>query len=79
MLKYRTIFSKNTFVNFETSILMFIDKYSIIFIHLSIIIRIELYMILSRLLENKSMMKFMKISFKDILDINKKFNSLYNL
>ena len=59
--KCKTIFSKNTFISFKTSILMFIDKYLIIFVHLSIIMKIELYTTLSRLLEDKSMMKFMKI------------------
>ena len=79
MSKYETIFSKNTFVSFETSILMFTDKYLIIFIHLSIIMKIKSYTTLSRLLENKSMMKFMKISFQDTSSINKKLNFLYNL
>ena len=76
MFKYKTISSKNTFVNFVTSILMIIDKYLIIFIHLLTITRIKLYMILSRLLDDKSMTKFIKISFQDTSDINKKLNFL---
>ena len=79
MSKCKTIFSKNIFVSFETSILMLINKYLIIFIHLWIITKIELYTTLSLFLEDKSIMKFMKISFQDTSDINKKFNFLYNL
>ena len=79
MLKYKTIFSKNTFVSFETLILMFTDKYLIFFIHLLIITRMKLYTTLSRLLKVKSIMKFMKISFFNTSNINKKFNFLYNL
>ena len=79
MSKCKRIFSKNTFLSFKTSILMFTDKYLIIFVHLSIITRIKLYTILSRLLKNKSMMKFMKISFQNISDISKKLSSSYNL
>ena len=79
MLKCKTIYLKNTFINFETLILMLIDKYLIIFVHLSIITRIELYTILSRLLKNKLIMKFMKISFQDTSGIDKKFSFLYNL
>ena len=74
MSKCETIFSKNIFISFETSILIFINKYLVVFLHLLIITKIELYMILSRLLEDKSMIKFMKISFQDTLNINKKFN-----
>ena len=74
MSKCKTIFSKNTFVNFATSILMIIDKYLIIFIHLSTITRIKLYIILSRLLDDKSMTKFIKISFQDTSDINKELS-----
>ena len=79
MLKYKTIFLKNIFISFETLTLMLTDKYLIIFVHLSIITKIELYITLSRLLENKSMMKFMKISFQDTSDINKKLSFLYDL
>ena len=79
MLKYKIIFSKNTFISFETLILILIDKYLIIFIHLSIITKIKSYTTLSRLFESKLIMKFIKISFQDILDINKKLSSLYNL
>ena len=79
MSKYKMSFSKNTFVSFETSILMLINKYLIIFIYLLIITRIELYTILLRLLKDKSIMKFMKISFQDTSSINKKLSFLYNL
>ena len=77
--KCRTIFSKNTFVSFETLILMLIKKYLIIFVYLLIITKIELYTTLLRLLKDKSMMKFIKFLFQDISDINKKFNYSYNL
>ena len=79
MSKCKTISLKNTFVSFKTLILMLINRYLIILIYLSIITRIELYTTLSRLLEDKLMIKFMKISFQDTSDINKKFNFLYNL
>ena len=79
MLKRKTISSKNTFVSFETSILMLTNKYLIIFVHLSIITKIKLYTILSRLLKDKSIMKFMKISFQDTSNINKKLSFSYDL
>ena len=53
---------------------MIIDKYLIIFVHLSTITRIELYTILSRLLDGKSMMKFIEIFFQNTSDIDKEFN-----
>ena len=76
ILKYKTFFLKNSFVSFATLILMIIDKYLIIFIHLSTITKIALYKIFLRLLENKSIIKFMKISFHNTLNINKEFSSL---
>ena len=79
MSKCKTIFSKNIFVSFEISILTFINKNLIIFVHSSTITRIELYITLSRLRKNKSMMKFIEISFQDTSDINKKFSFSYDL
>ena len=79
MLKCKTIFSKNTFVSFKTLIQMFVNKYLIIFVYLSIIIRIELYMTLSRLFKDKLIMKFIKYFFQNTSDIDKKLNFLYNL
>ena len=75
----KTIFSKNTFVSFETLILMLTDKYLIIFVHLLTITRIKLYTTLSRLFEDKSIMKFMKISFQNTSNIDKKLSFLYDL
>ena len=60
MLKHKTIFLKNSFVNFATSILMIIDKYFIIFGHLLTITKAALYITFSRLLDDKSIMKFIK-------------------
>ena len=60
MSKRKTISLKNIFVNFATLILMIIDRYLIIFMHLSIITRIASYTISSRLLDDKSIMKFIK-------------------
>ena len=74
--KCETIFLKNSFVNFATSILMIIDKYLIIFVHLSTIMKILFYTMFSRLLDVKSIIKFIKISFHDISGTNKKFNFL---
>ena len=77
--KYKTIFLKNIFVNSATSILMIINKYLIIFVHLSTITKIKLYMILSRLFDDKSMTKFIKIFFQNTLNINKEFNFFQDL
>ena len=74
--KYKTIFSKNNLVNFATSILIIIDKYLIIFVHLSTITKIMSYMTFSRLLDDKSIIKFINISFHDTLGTDKEFNSL---
>ena len=63
MSKHKIIFSKNNFVSFAASILMIIDRYLIIFMHLSIITKIALYIILSRLFDDKSIMKFIKVFF----------------
>ena len=76
MSKYKTIFSKNTFVDFATSILMIINKYLIIFVPLLIIIRIILYITLSRLFNGKSITKFIKISFQNTSHINKELSFL---
>ena len=76
ILKHKTIFLKNSFVNFMTLSLMIIDKYFVIFVHLLTIMKIASYMMLSRLLDNKSIMKFIKISSHDASDTNKEFNSL---
>ena len=75
MPKYKTIFSKNSFVSFAASILMIINNYLIIFIHLLIITRITLYMTLLRLLDDKLIIKFIKIAFHDTLDTDKEFSS----
>ena len=74
MSKHKTIFLKDNFINFATSILMIIDKYLIIFMHLSIITKIALYTTFLRLLDNKSIMKFIKISFHDTSDTDKEFS-----
>ena len=76
MSKRKTIYSKNNFINFATSILMIIDKYLIIFIHLSTIIRIALYRTSSRLLNDKSIIKFIKFFFHDTSSTDKEFNFL---
>ena len=60
ILKRKTIFSKNSFVNFATSILMSINRCLIIFMHLLIITKIVLYINSSRLLDDKSIMKLIK-------------------
>ena len=59
---------------------MIIDKYLIIFVHLSIIIKIKLYTTLSRLFNGKSITKLIKTFFQNILNINKKLNfyKIYN-
>ena len=75
MSKHKTIFSKNNFVNFATSILMIIDNYLIIFVHLSTITKITLYMMLSRFLSDKSIIEFIKKVFYDTSGINKELNS----
>ena len=74
--KCKTTFSKKNFISFAILILIIIDKYLIIFLHLSIIMKIALYMMFSRLLNNKLIMKFIKISFHDTSDTNKKLNFL---
>ena len=79
MSKYKTILLKNIFVNFKILILMLIDRYLIIFIYLSTITKIKLYTTLLRLLKDKSIIKFMKISFHNILNINKRFSFSYDL
>ena len=66
MLNYKIIFLKKTFVSFAILILIIIDKYLIIFVYLSIITEIKLYIILLRLLDDKSMIKFIKKFFKTI-------------
>ena len=76
ILKRKTIFSKNSFINFATSILIIINKYLIIFVHLSIIIRIALYITFSRLLDDKLIIKFIKISFQNTLSTDKEFSFL---
>ena len=76
MSKRKTIFLKNSFVNFATSILMIIDKYLVIFMHLLTITKIMSYTISSRLLDDKSIIKFIKISFQNISGTDKKLNSL---
>ena len=79
ILKRKTIFLKNNFVSFAASILMIIDKYLILFVHLLTITRIALYTNLSRLLNDKSIMKFIKKNFQNISDTDKEFNFLQNL
>ena len=79
MSKRKTISSKNNFINFATSILMIIDKYLIIFEHLSSIIKITLYIRFSRLLNDKSIIKFGKQNFYDISNTDKEFSFLLNL
>ena len=75
MSKRKTIHSKNNFVNFATSILMITDRYLIIFMHLLTITRIALYITFSRLLDGKSIMKFIEITFHNTSGTDKELNS----
>ena len=72
--KRKTIFLKNSFVSFAASILIIIDKYLIIFVHLSTMTKIVLYITFSRLLDDKSIIKFIKIFFYDISGTNKELD-----
>ena len=76
MLNCKTIFLKNNFVSFATSILMIINKYLIIFMHLLIITRIILYTTSLHLFNNKSKIKFIKKKFHDTSDTDKEFSFL---
>ena len=76
MSKRKTISLKNKFINFATSILMIIDKYLIIVVHLSTIMKIASYTTSSRLLDNESIIKFIKNFLHDTSDTGKEFNFL---
>jgi len=69
--KRKTILSKNTFVSFIISILVITNIYLIIFVQQSTITKIELYTILRRLLNNKSITKFIIIFFYNFFATNK--------
>ncbi len=77
--KRKTILSKNTFASFAILILIVIDIYLIIFVQQSTITKIELYTILRRLLDDKSVTKFIVIFFYSFFATDKNRNLLYNL
>ncbi len=68
----------NTKANSLAVIVLFIIIYLINFVNLFIIIRIELKAVLSLILEDKLIIKFIMISFHEIERRNSNYNALYN-
>ncbi len=68
----------NIDANSLTVIVLFIIIYLINFVNLFIIIRIELKAVLSLILENKLVIKFIVISFYRIEKQNSDYNAPYN-
>ncbi len=64
--------------NSSVVIILFTIIYLINFVNLFIIIRIELKAVLSLILEDKSVIKFIIISFYRVKRRNNDYNALYN-
>ncbi len=77
--KRKTILSKNIFASFAILILIITNIYLIIFVQQLTITKIELYITLGRLFNNKLVTKFIIIFFYNFFVTNKNRNLLYNL
>jgi len=77
--KRKTILSKNIFASFAILILIITNIYLIIFVQQLTITKIELYITLRRLFNNKLVTKFIIIFFYNFFVTNKNRNLLYNL